>query len=553
MEGTTKSVGQFLFECLQNEGVTEIFGVPGDYNFSLLDILEHTPSVNFVNCRNELDAGCAADGYAHVKGMGALITTFGVGELNACNAVAGAYSEAVPLIHVVGGPKSAMIREKRKMHHTLLDGDFDVFRRVYQNLTAHAVFVTPENAAVEIPTAIRTAREMSRPVYLMIPIDIAPMPMKPGTCAAQPETTSPSSLTEAMKAILPMLSGARRPVVISDLFAMRYGLQNRVERLAQKTGAQVVTMMMGKGSYDESRPEFIGFYCGRAGSEEVRAAVESADCVVAVGAVWDDYNTGTFTAKLDPLRVVEISPGCVKVGKALFEHIRMEDALDELVRSAPSGNPAVPTVTFPYGNCPAPTASPLTAAYYYPRVQQMLRENDIVVAESGTFSNGCAQLRLKKGVTYITQGGWGSIGYATPSAFGACVAAPGRRVLLFTGDGALQLTVQEISSMLQNRCRPIIFVLNNSGYTIERFINAPQQTAYNDIPGWDYRKLPEAFGSSAFTARASTEAEFDEALKQAEQQQAEKLCLVEMVAPSMDAPEILHKTRQILEEAKKRS
>ncbi|GAY78110.1 pyruvate decarboxylase [Sporolactobacillus inulinus] len=101
-------VGEFLFDCLKNEGISEIFGVPGDYNFSLLDTLEADGALNFVACRNELNAGYAADGYARVKGIGALITTFGVGELSACNAIAGAYSESVPIIHLVGGPKSMM-------------------------------------------------------------------------------------------------------------------------------------------------------------------------------------------------------------------------------------------------------------------------------------------------------------------------------------------------------------------------------------------------------------------------------------------------------------
>ncbi len=548
MNEAMQSVGQFLFDCLQKENITEVFGVPGDYNFTLLDLLEHKPEINFVGCRNELNAGCAADGYARVKGMGAFITTFGVGELNACNAIAGAYSEAVPIIQIVGAPKSTMIKEKRKVHHTLLDGDFDVFRRVYENLTAYTAFITPENAAIEIPLAIHTARQMSRPVYLVIPIDIVNKPIKPTYYTPQPEVTSLSSLTEAMKQILPMISTAQRPVIISGVFSMRYGLQNHVEQLAQKTGASVVTMMMGKGSYDESRPEFIGFYCGRAGSEEVRSAIESSDCILAIGTVWDDYNTGTFTAKLNPLQVIEINPGCVKIGKALYENIRMEDALNEITSSTCLVDPSIRTLAFPYDNCSAPTTALLTAAYYYPRIQQMLRENDIVLAESGTYSNGLTQLRLKKGVTYITQGGWGSIGYATPSAFGACTAAPERRVMLFTGDGALQLTVQEISSMLQNNCHPIIFILNNNGYTIERFINTPSEVKYNDIPSWDYLKLPEAFGSEAFTARTSTEAELDEAITLAEQLQPEKLCIIEIVAQPMDAPELLYKTREILQE-----
>ncbi len=546
------TVGQFLFDCLNKEGITEIFGVPGDYNFSLLDILEHYQQINFVNCCNELNAGYAADGYARVKGIGALITTFGVGELSACNAVGGAYSESVPVIHIVGAPKSMVIKARKKMHHTLLDGDFDVFRRIYENITSYTAFVTAENAAIEIPAAIQKARELSKPVYLVIPIDVAPIKLLKRDYAFEQKKTNPSSLEEALKIIHPMIANAQHPVIISDLYVIRYGLERQVEQLAEKLNIPAVTMMMGKSSFDESRGNFIGFYYGQLGSNMVREIVESSDCVLTVGAVWNDYNTGYFTAKLNPLHVIEIKPGCVKVGKAVFEHIFMEDVLNELLKLSKRKNTPMPAIIFPFDNLPAPTTVPLTAAYYYPRFQQMLQENDVLIAEAGTLSNGLAQIRLKKGVTYITQGGWGCIGYATPAAFGAAVAAPNRRVLVFTGDGALQLTVQELSSLLGNGCKPIIFVLNNNGYTIEKYINTPQQTAYNSIPMWDYTKLPEIFGQSAFVRRVSTEKELDEAIMLAEEQCRLQLCLIEMIVPPMDAPEIVHKTKQLLEEMQKR-
>ena len=149
-----KTVGSFLYDCLSNEGIADIFGVPGDYNFSLLNALEEYGSIKFVNCCNELNAGYAADAYARVKGMSALITTFGVGELSTCNAIAGSYCESVPVIHIIGGPKTAVQQEHKQMHHTLLDGDFEVFKNLYGFISQYTAKITPENAAVEIPTAI---------------------------------------------------------------------------------------------------------------------------------------------------------------------------------------------------------------------------------------------------------------------------------------------------------------------------------------------------------------------------------------------------------------
>lgn len=548
-----KTVGQYLFEYLRNEGVTEIFGVPGDYNFSLLDILEHNPGINFVNCCNELNAGYAADGYARIRGLGAIITTFGVGELSACNAIAGACCESVPVVHIVGAPKAMDIKEHRKMHHTLLDGAFGTFQDIYRNLTVYTAFLTPENAAMEIPTAIIKARQMKKPVYLVMPIDTAPKPMLLRDFAPEPAVTSQSSLEEALKAIRPMLMDAQRPVIISDLFAYRCALRPLLEQLADKLNIPVVTMMMGKGSYDESRREFVGFYCGKIGSDTVRDIVEASDCVLAVGAVWDDYNTGVFTAALNPLRVIEVNLVSVRVGQAVYENIQMEDILNELIKSSSPKNAALPQAPHPYGEAIAPTDAALTAAYYYPRIQQMIREEDVLVAEAGTVAWGMNEVRLKKGVAYIAQGGWGCIGYATPAAFGAAVGAPGRRVLLFTGDGSLQLTVQELSSMLHMHCKIIVFVINNYGYTIEKYLNTPEYSAYNSIPNWNYAKLPETFGGDFFVAKAATEKEFDSAVLQAEEEVKTKLCLIEVSAPPMDAPEILHRMRGVLQQMQKRS
>jgi indolepyruvate decarboxylase len=116
----------------------------------------------------------------------------------------------------------------------------------------------------------------------------------------------------------------------------------------------------------------------------------------------------------------------------------------------------------------------------------------------------------------------------------------------FTGDGSLQLTVQEISSMLANACRPIIFVLNNDGYIIENYLNVKTENQkYNKIPMWNYTMLAEAFGGDAFTAQVRTNRELDEAIQQAEAQNKDRMCIIELIAADpMDAPEYLHRVRE---------
>ncbi|WKB36107.1 thiamine pyrophosphate-dependent enzyme [Terrilactibacillus sp. S3-3] len=202
---------------------------------------------------------------------------------------------------------------------------------------------------------------------------------------------------------------------------------------------------------------------------------------------------------------------------AVYPNVLIQDLLEEFPLKACPSLIAMPKLPFPYDENTLNENKPLSAKDYYPEIQQMIKEDDIVITESGTFAWGLAQVKLKGKVTYLAQGGWGSIGYALPAAFGAYMAAPKRRVLLFTGEGSLQINVQELSSMLDNGCKLIIFVLNNKGYTIEKEINQPSKTDYNNnIPNWDYQKLPEAFGREAYTVQVRTNKAFHDAVIEAE-------------------------------------
>ncbi|OCT11513.1 thiamine pyrophosphate-binding protein [Paenibacillus pectinilyticus] len=549
-----KTLGQYLFDCLKMEGITDIFGVAGDYNFTLLDTLERYNGIQFRRGRNELNSGYAADGYARIKGISALITTFGVGELSACNAIAGANSEHVPLIHIVGAPPDMDQKKHKLMHHTLMDGNFDIFHKVYALLTAYTAVLTPENAEIEIPAAIRMAKEKKKPVYLVVADDLVTKPIITRSVPASPR---PSSNLKALHAatdhVRQLLERAHQPVILVDVKSMRFGLDSAVRHLADAMHVPVATMMYGKGSFDETHPNYIGMYEASFGSAEVQATVEQADCVIAIGMVWADTNTANFTAKLNPLVTIDIQPDMVKVAEAEYPHVFAADMLLAVQKVGYKGQGLAGKATFPYDQITGRADELLMAANYYARFQQMLKEGDIVIAETGTFANGMAEARLPRNVTYITQGGWESIGYATPSAFGASIAAPDRRVLLFTGDGSLQLTAQEISSMLYFECKPMIFVLNNDGYTIEKYLNVQtEDQTYNKIPRWSYTKLAEVFGGDAFAVTVRTYGELDQAIIQADKERAQRLCIIEMIAADpMDAPENMRRMRNYLEKQEK--
>src|SRR6201988_1000039 len=144
------TVGDYLLDRLAELGVSEIFGVPGDYNLEFLDHIVAHPRIRWVGTANELNAGYAADGYGRLRGMSALITTFGVGELSAVNAIAGSYAEHVPVVHIVGAPSKDAQGARRVLHHSLGDGDFDHFLRISREKTSPQANLAPATATREV-------------------------------------------------------------------------------------------------------------------------------------------------------------------------------------------------------------------------------------------------------------------------------------------------------------------------------------------------------------------------------------------------------------------
>ncbi|NGZ75157.1 alpha-keto acid decarboxylase family protein [Saccharibacillus alkalitolerans] len=546
------TLGTYLFDCLRKEGVTEVFGVPGDYNFTLFDTLEEYEGIKAVPTRNELNGGYAADGYARVKGLAALITTFGVGELSAVNAIAGAYSENVPIVHIVGSPKSEKQKQHKLMHHTLMDGDYDAFRRVYEPISAYTAVLTPDNAMAEIPKAISIAKRLKKPVYLSVAIDLVQQPISIKTPKPEMRKTNESSLKSASKHARKMLKPAKKVVLLSDAKVKSWKWEPLVREVAEKLQIPAASTAMGKGGFDESHPNHIGMYGGAFGSQKVREIVESADCLIVAGFVPSDINLASETANLNPKKMIIVQPESVSVGGQEYTDILGADMLRELAGLGLTGEQPIPGADRPYNSGTQLDGSlPLAAKDYYPLIQRLLQPGDIIVAETGTFAYGLGQTHLPQGATYIAQGGWQSIGYATPAALGACMAAPRRRVLLFTGDGSLQLTAQELSSMMEYGCKPIVFVLNNGGYTIEKYLNfrvPVEDQPYNEIPGWNYVKLVEAFGGGAYAQRVRTIGELARAFHDSELQRSDKLCLIEMMVPDdMDAPEYLKRMSEEME------
>ncbi len=536
------TVGDYLLDRLAELGVTEIFGVPGDYNLAFLDHIVAHRVVRWVGGANELNAGYAADGYGRLRGMSAVVTTFGVGELSATNAIAGSYAEHVPVVHIVGGPSKDAQGTRRALHHSLGDGDFEHFFRISREITCAQANLMPATACREIDRVLSEVREHKLPGYILLSTDVARFPTEPPGDALPRYTggTSPRALsmfTDAAAALI----GDHQLTVLADLLVHRLQAVKELEALLAADVVPHATLMWGKSLLDESSPTFLGIYAGAASAEWVRAAIEDAPVLVTAGVVFTDMVSGFFSQRIDPARTIDVGQYQSTVAGDVFAPLEMGAALDVLTailkRRGVSSPPVVSPADDPAIQTPARDA-PLTQQMVWDRLCQALTPGNVVLADQGTSFYGMADHRLPKGVTFIGQPLWGSIGYTLPAAVGAGVAHPERRTVLLIGDGAAQLTVQELGSFYREGLSPVIVVVNNDGYTVERAIHGPK-APYNDIVSWRWTDIPGALGVADHLAfRAQTYGELDDAFTAAADHK-DRMVLVEVVLPRLEVPPLL--------------
>lgn len=536
------TVGAYLLDRLAELGVTEIFGVPGDYTLEFLDHIVAHPTIRWVGNANELNAGYAADGYGRLRGISALVTTFGVGELSAANAIAGSYAEHVPVVHIVGAPPKDAQSTHRALHHSLGDGDFEHFIRISSEITCSQANLTTATACKEIDRVLSEVRKHKRPGYILLSTDVARFPTEPPAAPLPGHTdgTSPRALSLFIDAATKLIAD-KRMTVLADLLVHRLQVVKELETLLTADVVPYATLMWGKSLLDESSPNFLGIYAGAASTEAVRAAIEQAPVLVTAGVVFTDMVSSFFSQRIDPARTIDVGQYQSSVADKVFTPLEMGDALEALASILVRRGVSSPPVELPPGNPTADTPSPtqrLTQQILWDRLCAALTPGNVVLADQGTAFYGMVEHRLPRGVTFIGQPLWGSIGYTLPAALGAGLAHRNRRTVLLLGDGAAQLTIQELGSFYREGLSPVIVVVNNDGYTIERAIHGAT-APYNNIARWRWTDIPGALGVANHSSfRAETYGELDEAFAVAAELK-DQMVFVEVIVPKLDLPSLL--------------
>ncbi|KAK6365140.1 hypothetical protein LTS17_011618 [Exophiala oligosperma] len=564
---TTVKLAEYLFTRLHQLGIRATHGVPGDYNLTLLDYIEPA-GIHWVGNCNELNAGYAADGYARIKGIGALITTFGVGELSTINAIAGAYCERAPVVHIVGTPDRDAQDSRATVHHTFNDGNFGRFAQMHAHITvAQANLRNLHSAPSQIDAVLKECIVHSRPVYIQVPVDLVDAPVPSGSLwtdclslksmSRGPEVPS-SMLDSALSMVLEKIQSAKQPVILVDGETRALGITEDVQSIVEFTNWPTWVTTFGKGLVDETAPNVYGVYRGSY-DPRAKAFVDSSDLVLCFGPHYSSTNTFDYTSIPPKTVTISFTDTEVRSGERVFRDVPARIAVSQLRQQLSAlkfKTGGTYDIDMACGN--DTTLSAFSSVHSKDAIKQdrlwrflanLIRPGDIVMGETGTAGYGVQEFRLPRYSRVFAPTTWLSIGYMLPAAQGAALAQRDligssdyhgldqARTMVFIGDGSLQMTIQELGTIIRERLDVTIFLINNDGYTIERCIHGLNKT-YNDIGRWRYPQAPHFFGADqdVFTATALTWEDLQNVLEAMEDRTDGGLRMIEIVLDRQDVP-----------------
>lgn len=507
------TIGEYIVQRLWDAGVRHVFGIPGDYVLGLYDLLVRGP-LKVIGTTKEDGAGFAADAYARVNGIGAVCVTYGVGGLSVLNAVAGAYAEKSPVVVLTGSPGLRERVDDPLLHHKVRT--FATQKEIFEKVTAAAVVLDdPDTAFRSIDETLATCIREKRPVYIELPRDMVGVrPAHRHRPRRVEERSDPASLAEALAETVERLNRAEHPIILADVEMHRYGLGKDLAALAERTGFPVAATILGKSVLKEVHPNFLGIYQGAMSRPEVQRAVEDSDGLLMLGTVLCDINTGIFTAKVDPARTISATSETVQVSRHRYDKIRLADFVKGLL-----GSPLRRRNCPPLGQAPPATQhirrdGPITVMGLFELLNRRLKDEMAVICDVGLSMFAAIDLVIRNETKFLAPAYYASMGFGVPAALGVASADPKLRPVVLVGDGAFQMTGVELSSIARARLDPIVLLLNNRGYTTERFI---QDGPYNDILDWNYERLPDVLGAG-WGAVVRTEKEFADAWTRATEQ-----------------------------------
>jgi acetolactate synthase I/II/III large subunit len=519
MSESTKMTGaSALVKALEASGVDVMFGIPGGAILPAYDPIFDS-KIRHILVRHEQGAGHAATGYAQATGRtGVCIATSGPGATNLVTPIADAQMDSVPIVAITGQVASGAIG-------TDAFQEADI-RGITMPITKHSFLVTkPEDIARSIAEAFHIA-STGRPGAVLV--DIAKDALQMQTEFNYPENIdlggySPKldASPEAIRDAAALIAQSKAPVLYIGGGAIKAGAHKELLKLAELTGAPVVTTLMARGAFPDSHPQHLGMP-GMHGTVAAVTALQKADLLITLGARFDDRVTGKLSTFAPNAKIIHADIDPAEIGKnrradvALIGDLRLtiEALIPALKSEFKKNQPDISAwltqaygwrTRFPLGY-DHPKDGSVSPQYVIERIGKLSGPDAIYVAGVGQHQMWASQfISYEKPRTWLNSGGLGTMGYAVPAAMGAKVGAPDTTVWAIDGDGCFQMTNQELVTCALNNIPIKVAVINNESLGMvrqwqtlfynERYSNTELHS--KRIP--DFAKLADAMGCVGLT------------------------------------------------------
>lgn len=464
----------FLIERLVNLGIKHVFGLPGEDILDLYKALSESKNIGVITCTDETNAAFAADAYARVKGAGCVLVPYKVGACKLVNTTQCAHAERSPVIVISGAPP---VKEQRS-------ADFVPQRTFFEKITCcSAVLDNPSTAGYDIDNAVVMLNHFKRPIYLEVPRDMLRKSLtydvyKQGT-PVSPES-DPHILGELLQEASSWLQTSKRPVILAGVEVGRCGLGDGIVRFAEKTKIPIVVTPLSKSVVNENHPLFAGVYTRDSSPEDTKELVEKSDCLLMLGVMFDD----TVPEKRD---VIHAAIGQLKVRSHSYDNVNFLDFCQALFKTGAGAGSHIQIAPRKMREPFEATSANVTMARLFDRIDQMLTKNMVVVSDVGDALYGSMDLTVHDTYRFFSPAFYSSMGFAIPGAIAVQIAEPQLRPVVIVGDVAFQMSFSELSTAAIRKLSPIVFVLNNKGYSSHRQM---VEGAFNNIRPWAYHNVP---------------------------------------------------------------
>ncbi len=506
------TVTDFLIERLENIGVKHVFGIPGDYVLDFYSNLWQNDKIKVINTTDENHAGFAADAYARVNGVGCVCVTYNVGASKLINSVQCAYAERSPVIVISGSPGLKERDEGVLLHHMV--GSFNSQKEMFDKITcASIVLDDPVRAGFEIDKALRKMQKCKQPIYIELPRDIAKKPIsydvyKLGT--PKSAESDLQNLQESVSEVVNWIKIAKNPAILAGVELSRYGLGEQLIKFVEKTNIPVATTLLSKSVINESHPLFLGTYSGASSQEHVKDFIDNSDCLLMFGVMLTDMNFSFRPVKFQKRQVVSSSIDGLKIKNHTYTDVQFKDFCEALFKSNVEAKELNIEIKKKKLEFVSINENKITTERMFAKINSILTKQMAIIADIGDSLFGASDLTVHHRNHFISPAFYTSMGTAIPGALGVQIGKPEVRPIVIVGDGAFQMSMTELSTIVEHNLNPIVFVLNNHGFATERCL---KDGGFNNLREWAYHEVVKVFGGEG--ALVTTEGELEEAVKKA--------------------------------------